>query len=189
MKKLLIIIILFSSFKGDKQISTDKEEAQKAFAFLNEIRNNPDAYSKELQYAKGLKVSKLKLVWNDTLAKVAEAKAYDLAKKNYFAHVNKDGQGINYLIAKSGYALNSDWTKKKSDNFFESLSANNPTGVEAIKALIIDKGNPQFGHRKHLLGLDEWNATLKDIGIGFVRSASGSAYQTYMCVIIAKHNW
>jgi hypothetical protein len=44
-------------------------------------------------------------------------------------------------------------------------------------------------HRRHLLGLSKWDGGLKDIGIGFVTRKTGSKYQTYCVVIIAKHNW
>lgn len=191
MKLFTFIVILFTlaSFKGDKHISVDKEEAQQAFEYLNKVRTNPEQYYQELHFPKNTKVSQVKLVWNDTLAKVAENKAMDMAKHNYFNHVTLDGYGINYLINKAGYTLNKDWIKKKNANNFESIAANNPTGIEAIKTLIIDKGVTNLGHRKHLLGLDQWNSTLSDVGIGFARCPSGSAYQTYICVIIAKHDW
>jgi len=96
---------------------------------------------------------------------------------------------MNYFINKSGYRLDPAWLKLKSDNYFESLAANHSSGIDMIKALIIDKQTPSLGHRIHLLGLNEWNATLGDIGIGFSRRNSGSNYKTYICVIIAKHNW
>ena len=72
-----------TSFQRNDEVTIDKKEAQDAFALLTEIRNNPDKYYEELNFEKGLKVSKIKLKWNDTLAKIAEAKAYDMAKRNY----------------------------------------------------------------------------------------------------------
>jgi uncharacterized protein YkwD len=192
MKRLSLIIAAFflvTSFKADKKIVIDHAEAQKAFALLTKIRATPGAYSKQLHFDKAINVSTIKLTWNDTLAQVAEAKAYDMANRDYFDHVNPDGYGINYFIDKSGYTLNPGWLKNKSDNFFESITANEDNAQDAIKTLIIDNGEPGLGHRKHLLGLDKWNASLVDIGIGFCRCDSGSTYQTYTCVIIAKHNW
>jgi uncharacterized protein YkwD len=183
------VLRFFISFQTEKTIEVDKEEARNAFAFLNEIRANPGNYYKELNYSKNLKVSAVKLQWNDTLARVAEAKARDMAERNYFAHVDPDRKGINYLIHRAGYKLNTDWFKNKSDNNFESLTANINTGKAAIEILIIDEGVKSFGHRKHLLGLDQWNSTLRDAGIGFVRCSSGCEYQSYVCVIIAKHDW
>jgi hypothetical protein len=187
--RFIILALLLSAFRTGDGIVIDKAEAKKAFSLLQEIRNNSKGFFRELGFDSTLKKTAIQLQWNDTLAKVAEKKAYDMANRNYFAHVDPDGNGLNYFINKSGYKLNSDWTKSKSDNYFESLAANNETGEEAIKDLIIDSNTPSFGHRNHLLGLDNWNASLTDIGIGFSRRDSGSTYKTYTCVIIAKHNW
>jgi hypothetical protein len=104
-------------------------------------------------------------------------------------HVDPDGYGMNYYIKKSGYKLQLKWTVEKNANYFESLAANTYSGIESIKVLVTDKNTPSFGHRNHLLGLDSWNSSLTDIGIGFSRRESGSTYQTYTCVIIAKHDW
>jgi len=184
-----ISLLLLPSIHSNKTIEADKQQAQEAFAFLNAVRANPENYYKELHYKKNVKVSPIKLQWNDTLAQVAEAKALDMAKRNYFAHVDPDRNGINYLVYQSGYELNPDWIKKRKDNYFESISVNPNSGREAISKLIIDANEPSLGHRKHLLGLDAWNSTLKDIGIGFVCCNAGCCYKTYVCVIIAKHNW
>lgn len=192
MKTLLssiLLILVAASFRTDNPIVVDKEEAQKAFAILQDIRKNPNKYFQELNFEKDLKTSTTQLKWNDTLAKVAEAKAFDMANRNYFGHVDPDGFGINHFINEAGYKLNSKWTQVKSDNYFESLTANLTTGEEAIGYLVKDSLTPSLGHRKHLLGLDGWNSTLTDVGIGFIRRNSGSLYQTYICVIIAKHDW
>lgn len=186
---LIIFIFLTTSFQNKTEVTIDKKEAQDAFTLLNDIRNNPDNYYEELGFEKGLKTSKLKLRWNDTLAKVAETKAYDMANRNYMGHVDPEGFGMNHFINKSGYKLNAKWLTDKSANYFESLTANTFTGIESIKVLVKDKNVPSLGHRNHLLGLDSWNSTLTDIGIGFSRRESGSIYKTYTCVIIAKHDW
>jgi len=88
--KYLLVILLFcsTSFQKNNEVTIDKKEAQDAFTLLTDIRNNPDKYYEELNFEKGLKVSKIKLKWNDTLAKVAETKAYDMANRNYMGHVD-----------------------------------------------------------------------------------------------------
>lgn len=184
----LILIVVFISMQKDTTIQVNKEEAKKAFALLQAIRKDPNAFSQELKFKKNLNVSKITLKWNDTLAKVAENRAYDMASKNYFSHTSKEGYGVNYYINKAGYSLNASWLKSKSSNFFESIAANQGSGENAIKALIIDEGLSEKGHRNHLLGLDEWNSSLTDIGIGYVTS-SASTYKNYMVVIIAKHDF
>jgi uncharacterized protein YkwD len=191
MQKTFLFLVLFIlvSFRAMNGIVLDKAEAKKAFSFLNDIRANPGNYYKELQFSKDLTVNKTALIWNDTLAKVAEAKAYDMASRNYFGHTDPDGFGINHYISSSGYKLNAAWTKNKTENYFESIIAQVSGGEDAIRKLIIDKDIPSLGHRKHLLGLEKWNASLVDIGIGFARRDSGSTYTNYVSVIIAKHDW
>jgi uncharacterized protein YkwD len=170
-------------------IFIDKAEERKAFELLNEIRRNPESYARELHYNKSLKVQTRPLKWNDTLARVAEARVYDMAKRDYFDHVNPEGFGINYLINKAGYRLNKEWLEDRSRNSFESIGMGLVGGDKAIKLLIIDEGVPSLGHRKHLLGLTEWNASLVDIGIGYAKRERDGEWETYICVIIAKHDW
>lgn len=182
------VVMLLLSFLYNNNPFVVKEEALQAFQLINTIRSNPEKYYKELQLSSKLRITKTPLRWNDTLARVAEAKALDMAKRNYFNHVNPDGYGINFFINQSGYTLNSDWLKDKKENFFESIASGHDSGIAAIKSLIIDEGDDTKGHRNHLLGVTDWDASLYDIGIGFVKSDGGD-YQSYMCIIIAKHNW
>jgi uncharacterized protein YkwD len=182
------VVMLLLSFLYNNNPFIVKEEAQQAFQLINTIRSNPEKYYKELQLNSKLRITKTPLRWNDTLARVAEAKALDMAKRNYFNHVNPDGYGINFFINQSGYKLNTDWLKDKKENFFESIASGHDSGIAAIKSLIIDEGDATKGHRNHLLGVTDWDASLYDIGIGFVK-CDGGAYQSYICIIIAKHNW
>lgn len=191
MKKLFIAAItvfISTSFKTQNEATIDKSEAIKAFTLLNDIRTNTQKYQSEFPFLEDTKVKNTKLIWNDTLARVAEIKALDMANRNYYDHVNPSGYGINYYINQSGYHLNKNWTKEKKLNYFESIAANADSGEDAIRIFIIDNGVPSLGHRKHLLGVDEWYASLVDIGIGFVRCKKGCKYQTYVSFIIAKHN-
>lgn len=164
---------------------TFEEEALVAYEYLNKVRENPPKFSKEI----GADLSKNKslpaLIWNDTLAKVAQLKALDMAKRNYFAHVNPEGKGINIMIHEAGYKLPSGWIEDKKANFFESLNAGTETGIGAIKDLIVDKYDKGKGHRKHLLGMNDFYSNLTHIGIGHVK-VEGSKYAYYTVVIIAK---
>lgn len=169
--------------------TVDRAEATSAFTLLNKIRQNPQAYQRELRLPGRARITRTPLRWNKALAKAAELRAMDMAKRDYFDHTDPDGFGPNYHINRAGYALNPDWLKHKDTNNFESIGANHPSAIDGIKAMIIGANSPGFGHRKHLLGMDEWNASLSDIGIGFVRVPSGSTYQSYLCVLIAKHDW
>jgi uncharacterized protein YkwD len=192
MKKILIagLVLILSSFTflNNKPVA-EKAEAKAAFELINDIRHNPDGYSKIL----GVKLNTVKsmpsLIWNDTLAKVAEAKAIDMCSRNFFGHVNPEGYGLNYFINKAGYKLSDNWLKDKSANYFESIQAGAVNGQDAVGYLIVDENIPSLGHRKHLLGIGDWNASLTDIGIGFVKNPNpNSMYKSFMCVIIAKHS-
>jgi uncharacterized protein YkwD len=185
---LVPALVLLLSFFYNNNPFVVKEEAQQAYDYLNIIRNNPEKYYKALHLNGSLPITKTNLRWNDTLAKVAEAKAMDMARRNYFGHVNPDGYGINYFIQQSGYALNVAWTNNKKENYFESIAAGSTTGKEVIETLIKDEGDTSYGHRNHLLGIGTWDASLKDIGVGFVKCDVGK-YRSYACIIIAKHNW
>jgi uncharacterized protein YkwD len=164
----------------------DRAAAKKGFEYLQKIRANPPAYSKEI----GANLNKIKpalpIKWNKTLAQVAEAKAMDMAKRNYFDHVNPEGEGINILIHRAGYILPEKWIADKKSNYFESLSAGRESIIEAIQDLILDKSDPDLGHRKHLLGIDPFQHNMTDCGIGFVVAGANAAYQTYCCIILAK---
>ncbi|HEY8895063.1 MAG TPA: CAP domain-containing protein, partial [Niastella sp.] len=101
-------------------------------------------------------------------------------------HTTPEGYGINYLINQSGYSLNGEWLKANNLSYFESIGSGQESGADAVKSLIIDEKDNNKGHRNHLLGITQWDASLYDIGIGFVKS-DGSTYQSYTCIIIAKH--
>lgn len=169
--------------------TADREEAYAAYELLNDIRRHPERYRKSLQLNPREALTKTPLRWNDTLARVAEARAYDMATRDYFGHVDPDGYGPNYHIHHGGYTLNPDWLKSLTANNFESIAANYARATDGIRSLILGKGQPIKYHRKHLLGMDKWNHSLIDIGIGYVRMPSGSEYKSYMCVLIAKHDW
>ncbi len=182
---LMFLVCTLPAFTSDPVI--EKEEAEKAFIFLNSVRTQPKQHLQQFSFLKTV-APRAALKWNDTLAQVAEARALDLARRNYFAHVDPEGLGVNYHINKAGYALPKEWIAEKDANYFESLSAGSVSGIDAITNLLVDANTPSLGHRKHLLGLSTWDSSLVDIGIGYVRAPS-SPYSSYTCVIIAKHNW
>lgn len=185
--KALLLFFLMCVCLRPPQPGIDKEEAQKAFTFLNKIRSNPAAFADQMPFLAEIGPKPL-LKWNDTLAQVAEAKALDMATRNYVSHVDPDGYGLNYFINKAGYKLNPRWLATKDLNFFESINAGAPSGEAAIRTLLIDKDVPTLGHRKHLLGLDPWTASLHDIGIGYARPVGNAEFKSYVCLIIARHN-
>ena len=88
------------------------EDEEQALNYLNKVRANPSMYSEDIGLDLSYVDKKHPLVWNKNLAYVAQMKAEDMAKRNYFAHVDPNGQGINIFIHKSGYKLNESWIKK-----------------------------------------------------------------------------
>ena len=137
----LVLFVFISSLSLNAQSPKyilRKDQAKEAFVLLNEVREKPSNFKNEIGYFMKSITPKHELKWNNILAQVAEEKAMDMAKKNYFDHVSKEGRGINIMIHKAGYKLNSDWIKDRKDNSFESISAGAETAVESIKNLIID---------------------------------------------------
>jgi len=161
---------------------------QEAVEYLNNVRANPNAYSNEIGVSL-IDVDPMHpLKWNANLAAAAQRKAQDMADRNYFAHVDPDGYGMNYFIQNAGYQLISDFLSENASNNFESLSAGSATPKASIIALIKDEGVVGYGHRKHLLAIDDFWKPCYDIGIGWGYNAN-STYKTYCCVLIAKHDW
>src|SRR5690606_12991306 len=167
-----VVFFLITAFSPPSRPSVERREARSAYIHLNKIRQNPQAYQRDLGLPKGARVTKRPLRWNDTLARVAEARALDMAKRDYFDHTDPDAFGPNYHINRAGYTLNPDWLKRKSAKNFESNGANHHTALAGSEAMIRGSAATRYGHRKHLLGQDEWNASLLDVGIGYVRIPS-----------------
>jgi len=211
MKKSAIVLLLACTFSAvllmcggcDKQataeptvVTPDPVPAQPssadmlaAFNYLNSVRANPSAYSTEIGVDLSYVVAIRKLTWNDTLARVATAKATDMAARNYFAHVDPDGNGMNIKLDEAGYKLVTSFLTDKSQNNFESLGAGYTTPLIAIKGLLLDSATTPPGHRNHLLGIVPFWSNCYDVGIGFVKGTATSAYPYYCCVIIAKHDF
>jgi uncharacterized protein YkwD len=165
-----------------------KDEARQALDYLNEIRKSPASFSDSTGVDLGYVKTRQALEWNDILARVAEEKAFDMAEREYFSHVDPDGNGINILIKQAGYELPDSWVEDVSVNYFESLQAGAASGKEVINDLIKDEGTDPPGHRNHLLGIDEFWSNCVDAGIGMVKK-EGSLYGYYTCIIIAKHDF
>src|SRR5579871_1271524 len=91
--------------------SLDRAAAKDAFAFLEQVRANPGGYAASIcgadrQCAADLSGgAKPALLWNAILVQVAEAKALDMARRNYLNHVTPEGLGINVLMSQAGYEL------------------------------------------------------------------------------------
>jgi len=190
---LIALMLLQVNLTGQPNIGygIDSVQANEIFTYLQNVRQKNIPHSDPMyKYVKGKDNSPL-LIWNNTLAKVAQARVEDLVKNNYFDHVDKSDKAVNYYISEAGYALPENWLEDPSDNYFESLQAGASNGIESVRYLIIDKGIPGHGHRKHLLGQDEWNVKNVDFGAAFYRVPPGikTDYPTYTVIIIARHKY
>jgi hypothetical protein len=115
-----------------------------------------------------------------------------MAERDYFSHVDPDGNGINILMHRAGYTLPEDWIKPRSSNFFESIFATG--GVvqpeTVINELIRDRGVNPPGHRQHLLSARSFDEGATEGAIAIVRcQSSGCSMMTYVVVVIAKRDW
>lgn len=182
---LNIIAFLLALNLSSENIIIEYDEAEKAFNYLNRVRAAPAAFSEEIGVDLTALEPRAKLIWNDTLALVAQKKAVDMAKRDYFSHITPDGKGINLMIAEAGYPIRNEWLTNDAGNIFESLASGYDDGISVIKGLIKDEGVPDAGHRRHLLGAGIWNGSLKECGIGFAVNPE-TYYGSYICIIIAK---
>ena len=184
-----------------------------AFAYLNAVRADPGAYDEQIVAAYNARwkrnvtmdLSDVEprpaLLWNDILASVAQAKCDDMVARNYYGHVDPDGEGINIKMHRAGYLLPAGLVSRAHANAFESLRWARRTSsraipkpsapelsiraVEDIQALIVDDFAPSLGHRYHLLGIGDWHRWHKDIGIGQSLDRRGNSQTRYLCVVIA----
>ncbi len=165
----------------------DQPEARRALEYLNRVRANPASFSAEI----GLDLSRVAprppLRWDKRLAASARLRAGDLAKRNYFAHVNPEGLGPNHFARQAGYPLPELWPGGRGNNIEALHGGTDASGgpEEAIRSLIRDAGVDPPGHRIQLLGMNDFFAAHRDAGIGLAFEP-GSKYQHYMAVHTAQ---
>lgn len=120
------------------------------------------------------------LTRNATLDSVARARAWDMATRGYFAHVNPDGLGPNTLLARAGYPLPAAYDHRPAGNNVESLAAGYRDARAAWRYFM---GSPH--HRTHLLGLEPRFAGQTEFGMGYAWRPN-SRYGHYWVVLIAE---
>jgi uncharacterized repeat protein (TIGR02543 family) len=157
---LVLLVLLFANPAGAYQLNSQEDQLAKIFTSASG-QNRPS------------------LTLDPTLSQVAHARAADMARRDYFSHVNPDGVAANYLVIKAGYTLPASWGNDPKANNIESISAGYPTASEAWKAWM--NSSP---HRTHLLALDPFFADQTNFGVGFAYDAS-STYGYYWVIITA----
>jgi len=187
---ITVTALLLPSFRVSpgEGIYADQQQALRAFEQLNKVRKDPNSFSERYGITlKGIPSSQ-ELTWNDTLAMVAQNKALDMAQKDYFGSVDKDGFGINYYINKAGYRIDTVWRKHNKADNFAAFDGGAPSGPDAIREIVVGKPSTVGDGKELLLGMGDFNSTLVDCGVGFVHGIKETKYRTYTCIIIARHH-
>lgn len=96
--------------------------------------------------------------WNDQAAVAARKQSIDMAKRNFFSHVNPDGQGPSDRLDKEGIA----WRKSG-----ENIAAGQTSAIFAHENWM-----NSIGHRENILG------DFKRLGVGVYFGGSYSTYYT-----------
>lgn len=121
-----------------------------------------------------------RLTRSPVLDSVARARAWDMALRNYFSHVNPDGLGPNRLVEAAGYRLAPEYDRRPAGNDIEAAAAGYGTARQAWGWFM--RSPP---HRTHLLGLDARGLAQTEFGIGYAWRPQ-SRYGHYWVVLIAR---
>jgi hypothetical protein len=151
---------------------------------LNRARHDPVAYQQEEALPVDLSyvTPRGPLAVNNNLSNSAEFHATEMAVHNYFGHQSAvTGEWPNQMARDAGYPLDPNFPN--NDNYIESIAAGTFYAFpsEPLRDLIIDEGIPSLGHRNHLLGIDQFNAEAREIGVGHALSVN-STYQNYWAI-------
>lgn len=120
------------------------------------------------------------LACDPILASVARARAQDMGQRAYFAHVNPDGHGPNYLVSQAGYVLPTTYSQEVNGNNIESIGAGPADADGMWNAWMVSEK-----HTTHLLAKTSFFAEQIEYGIGFAQ-VPGSPYQYYWVFISAR---
>jgi uncharacterized protein YkwD len=139
---------------------------------LNDARANPAAYGASI----GLDLSQVApsqpLAFNPQLMQAAVQHSQDMSSRGYFAHNTPEGIDPSQRMTQAGF----NWQA-----WGESIAAGGlyPQPADALRALIIDNGVPDLGHRIHLLAMDALFQGQNQVGIGALQNTSGPLQNYY----------
>lgn len=181
----LPIFIAASFLQAQAQhVKLHKDKAEEAVRYLNRIRENPDFYSDSVGISLSGIVPRHKLQPDPVLTQVAEERAMDMARKNYFSHTSPDGKSVNAILCAKGYPLPKEMCQYKTLNNFESICAGSETGIDCISVLLRDEGFDPPGHRIHLLGLDDFYKKHTKVGAAMAYRRD-TDYEYYFVIVTA----
>ena len=169
---LVVLALAQEGIAEQSNVESLAGEASSGLVLLNRIRQNPAAFSAAMGVDLGAVEKREPLVWDARLAASAQAKAEDMARRNYVGHFSPEGVGPGELARRQGYFLPLNWPDAAEYNYIESISAGSARMAEEhIRNLIFDRGaphtSPRANHRKHLLGMNKFWATHVHVGMGF----------------------
>ena len=158
--------------------------AEQSFVYeLNRARHSPTTYQTE----RGLTVDlsyvqpQAPLAINTQLMNSSEFKSAEMPSLNYFRHTSPTGETPNQLVRRNGYDLpytlpinGTTYTIETVGNQVESLAAGTSTADQTLEILIVDANTYPPGHRNHLLGIDDFYAAAREIGVGYTYSSSSN---------------
>jgi uncharacterized protein YkwD len=137
---------------------------------LNDVRAHPAEYGRSIGVDLSYIPASPPLAFDPRLIAAALAHSQDMNAKGYFGHTGSNGSTPTQRISGAGYP----WR-----GWGESVIAGYSTPEAALKALIIDAGQPGFPHRNQLLGYGTYNQPLRDVGIGIVQNGTGPLHNYY----------
>lgn len=158
-----------TEFLEQRLVLTPTSDEQLFVYLLNKIRHDPQAYDDEADLGGILDgvAARQPLAVNADLFDSSRFHAVEMADNNYFGHQSQvTGDWPNKMAEDQGYDL--PFYFDLDANNIESIAAGNAYGnpADVIELLIVDAGVPSLGHRKHLLGIDDFYAQAQEIGIG-----------------------
>jgi hypothetical protein len=157
---------------------------------LNDARANPAAYGASIGLDLGGAGRAQPLAFNAILVAAARLHSQDMAGRGFFAHNTPEGvTPFNRVTAAGlrrfkgpaesisfGTGLSTFSFDPATFGFRVTTTPYSPS--DSLRALVIDEGVPNLGHRRHLLSLDPSGRSEKLIGIGEAVNPSGASYYT-----------
>ncbi|MCS6981872.1 MAG: CAP domain-containing protein [Flavobacteriales bacterium] len=179
-----LIALSWNGKSRAQKVELLKEEALRAIKYLNQLRQNPADFSDSLGVNLKDASAAVALSVDPVLTQVAEERAIDMARRNYFSHTTPEGKTVNSILCAKGYPIPKDLCQFKTINNFESICAGSNNGIECINFLVKDEGLDPPGHRIHLLGMNEFYRQHRKVGAALA-FCPNSDYEYYFVIITA----
>ncbi len=143
---------------------------------LNDARANPAAYGASIGLNLAGVAPSQPLAFNTHLIAAARGHSIDMANRGYFAHFTPEGVSPEQRIRAAGFRFVSDAESLDLEEGPTYEFSFDPTALpmrvppspeSALADLIIDRGVPDLGHRRHLLAIDPIARSHAQVGIGY----------------------